>query len=57
MRSMNKIVFQVTQEGDGGYVVELCQNVREAVAGFFFDQTKPASVLFRLERDGVLVTA
>lgn len=54
---MNKIVFQVTQEGDGGYVVELCQNVREAVAGFFFDQTKPASVLFRLERDGVLVTA
>jgi predicted RNase H-like HicB family nuclease len=48
---MNEIVFQVTQEADGGYVAEclsediftqgstwdeLRKNVREAVTGFFF---------------------
>jgi len=48
-----EIVFSVTQEGDGGYVAEclshdiftqgdtweeLSANVREAVAGYFFDQ-------------------
>ena len=47
---MNEIVFQVTQEGDGGYLAEclseniytqgdtwaeFCQNIREAVAGYF----------------------
>jgi predicted RNase H-like HicB family nuclease len=56
---MNEIVFQVTQEADGGYVAEclsediftqgstwdeLRKNVREAVTGFFFDQPKPSAI-------------
>jgi predicted RNase H-like HicB family nuclease len=51
-----EIVFNVTQEGDGGYVgeclshdiftqgdtwEELRANVQEAVAAYFFDQPKP----------------
>ncbi|NBD37167.1 MAG: 2-phospho-L-lactate guanylyltransferase [Verrucomicrobia bacterium] len=51
---MKEIVFEVTQEEDGGYVAEalgesifteadnregLRENVREAVAAFYFDQT------------------
>jgi hypothetical protein len=50
---MNELVFDVTQEGDGGYCAEcltesivtegdtwdeLRNNVREAVRGFYFDQ-------------------
>ena len=52
---MNEIVFQVTQEADGGFVAEclsediftqgdtwdeLRSNIREAVAGYFFDTPK-----------------
>ena len=50
---MNELVFEVTQESDGGYVAEslgeniftqsdtweqLRDNVQEAVRGFYFDQ-------------------
>ena len=52
-RNVNEIVFEVTQEGDGGYCAEcltesivtegntwdeLRANVREAVRGYYFDQ-------------------
>jgi predicted RNase H-like HicB family nuclease len=66
---MNEIVFQVTQEADGGYVAEclsediftqgstwdeLRKNVREAVTGFFFDQPKPSAIRLHFVRDEVL---
>ena len=56
---MNEIVFQVTQEADGGFVAEclsediftqgdtwdeLRSNIREAVTGYFFDTLKPVIV-------------
>ncbi len=64
-----EIVFSVTQESDGGYVAEclsqdiftqgdawddLRKNVQEAVAAFFFDQTKPVRIRLHLVRDEVL---
>ena len=67
---MNEIVFEVTQESDGGYCAEcltesiftegdtweeLRANVREAVEAFYFDQAKPASVRLHLVRDEMLV--
>ena len=70
--NMNEIVFQVTQESDGGYVAEclsediftqgdtweeLRANVKEAIAGFFFDRPKPASIRLHLVRDEVLASA
>jgi predicted RNase H-like HicB family nuclease len=67
---MNEIVFQVTQESDGGFVAEclsediftqgntweeLRENVREAVKGYFFDQPeKPNTIRLHLVRDEVL---
>ena len=69
---MNEIVFQVTQESDGGYVAEclsediftqgdtweeLRANVKEAITGFFFDRPKPASIRLHLVRDEVLASA
>ena len=56
---MDQLVFEVTQEGDGGYCAEcltesiftqgetwdeLRANVKEAVDAFYFDRRKPASV-------------
>ncbi len=53
---MGEIVFEVTQEADGGFVAEcltesiytqadtweeLRRNVREAVAAFYFDRPQP----------------
>lgn len=53
---MSELVFEATQEADGGYVAEalgesiftqgdtwddLCANVREAVKGFYFDRPSP----------------
>lgn len=64
-----EIVFQVTQEGDGGYVAEclsediftqadtweqLRENVREAVEGFYFDRPKPSTIRLHLVRDEIL---
>jgi len=67
-----EIVFNVTQEGDGGFVAEclshdiftqastwdeLRANVREAVSAFFFDQPKPSAVRLHLVRDELLAGA
>jgi hypothetical protein len=66
---MNELVFEVTQEGDGGFVAEalgesiitqadswdeLRSNVREAVTAFYFDHPAPAQVRLHLVRDEVL---
>lgn len=68
---MDELVFQVTQEGDGGYVAEclteaiftqadsweeLRANAREAVVAFFGDSDRPASLRLHLVRDEVLAT-
>jgi len=67
-----EIVFEVTQEGDGGFVAEclshviftegdnweqLRANVREAVAAYFFDQPKPSGIRLHMVRDEVLTFA
>jgi hypothetical protein len=69
---MNEIVFEIVQEGDGGYTAEalgesiftqadnwdeLRANVREAVQAFYFDSSPPASIRLRLVRDEVLAVA
>ncbi len=69
MKSFNEIVFEVTQEEDGGFVaecmnediftqadswVDLRQNVKEAVSAFYFDQTGPSSIRLHLVRDELL---
>lgn len=66
---MREIVFEVVQEADGGYAAEalgesiftqadtwadLRENVREAVAAYFFDAAKPDSGRLHLVRDEVL---
>ena len=66
---MNEIVFEVTQEADGGFVAEcltesiftqadtwdeLRKNVQDAVNGFFFDRPKPGNIRLHLVRDEVL---
>jgi hypothetical protein len=69
---MKEIVFEVTQDADGGYTAEsigesiftqadswdeLKSNVREAVQAFYFDSVPPASIRLRLVRDEVLAVA
>lgn len=71
MRLMSELVFEVTQEADGGYVAEclteaiftqgdswgeLRVNVREAVAAFFDGSDQPDSIRLHLVRDEVLAT-
>ena len=66
---MNELVFEVTQEGDGGFVAEalsesiftegdtwekLRSNVRGAVRAYFFDRPPPQSIRLHLVRDEVL---
>jgi len=66
---MNELVFEVTQEADGGFVAEalgesiltqgdtwdeLRTMVREAVTAFYFDRPSPAIVRLHLVRDEVL---
>jgi len=66
---MNELVFEVTQEADGGFVAEalgegvitqadtweeLRANVREAVSAYFFDRPAPARLRLHLVRDEVL---
>jgi predicted RNase H-like HicB family nuclease len=66
---MNEIVFEVTQEADGGFCAEcltesiftqadtwdeLRANVKEAVEAFYFDRPKPTRVRLHLVRDEML---
>ena len=66
---MNELIFEVNQESDGGYSAEclteniftqgnswaeLCANVKEAVAAFYFDKPAPRHVPLRLVRDETL---
>jgi len=66
---MDELVFEVTQEADGGFVAEalgesifteadtweqLRVNVREAVAAFYFDCAAPSRLRLHLVRDEVL---
>lgn len=66
---MSELVFEVTQEEDGGFVAEalgegiftegdswdqLRANVREAVNAYFFDRSPPDRVRLHLVRDEVL---
>ncbi|MBV9993458.1 MAG: 2-phospho-L-lactate guanylyltransferase [Alphaproteobacteria bacterium] len=66
---MSELVFEVTQEIDGGYVAEalgesiftegdtwddLCTNVREAVKAYYFDRPAPDRLRLHLVRDEVL---
>ncbi|MND00078.1 hypothetical protein D3C83_185750 [compost metagenome] len=66
---MAELVFEVTQEADGGYCAEcltpdiitqgdtwdeLRKNVREAVRAYFFDGAIPERVRLHLVRDEVL---
>jgi hypothetical protein len=69
---MNEIVFEVSQEADGGFTAEalgesiftqadswdeLRNNVREAVQAFYFDSAPPRLIRLRLVRDEVLAVA
>jgi hypothetical protein len=69
---MSELVFEVTQESDGGFIAEalgenivteadswemLRANVREAVEAYYFDEPKPAIVRLHLRRDEVLAVA
>ena len=66
---MSELVFEVTQEADGGFVAEalgesifteadtweeLRANVREAVRAFYFDRPAPNRARLHLVRDEVL---
>jgi predicted RNase H-like HicB family nuclease len=66
---MNELVFEVTQESDGGFVAEalgegiftegdsweeLRANVREAVRAYFFDRPAPEAIRLHLVRDEVI---
>jgi predicted RNase H-like HicB family nuclease len=70
--AMSELIFEVTQEEDGGFVAEcltehlftqadtwaeLRHNVREAVGAYHFDRPLPASVRLHLVRDEVLAVA
>ena len=65
---MNEIVFEVTQDADGGFCAEcmtesiftqgdtwedLRANVKEAVEAFYFDRPRPAGIRLHLIRDEV----
>jgi hypothetical protein len=69
MTSMSEIIFEVTQEGDGGYCAEcltesiftqgdsweeLRANVKEAVTAFYCDRPAPRSVRLHFVRDEML---
>ena len=71
MVNVDELIFEVTQEADGGYCAEcltesiftqgdswqeLRANVREAVDAFYFDQPRPAHIRLHLVRDEMLAT-
>ena len=66
---MNELIFEITQEADGGYIAEalgesivtqadtweeLRANVREAVTAFYFDRPAPERLRLRFVRDEIL---
>jgi predicted RNase H-like HicB family nuclease len=66
MSGMDELIFEVTQETDGGYCAEclteniftqggsweeLRANVKEAVATFYFDTPAPQRIRLHLVRD------
>lgn len=66
---MNELVFEITQEPDGGFTAEalgesiftegdswdeLRSNVRQAVDAYYFDGKKPSNVRLHLVRDEML---
>lgn len=67
---MSELIFEITQEADGGYVAEcltegiftqadtwdaLRRNVKEAVAAYYFDRPeKPSAIRLHLTRDEIL---
>jgi predicted RNase H-like HicB family nuclease len=66
---VKELVFEITQEADGGYCAEclteniftqgdswdqLRANVKDAVAAFYFDRARPDHVRLHLVRDEVL---
>lgn len=63
---MSELVFEVTQEADGGFTAEclseaiftqgdswdeLRHNVREAVEAFYFDRSAPGAIRLHMVRD------
>jgi hypothetical protein len=70
---MSEIVFEVSQESDGGFVAEcltegiftqadnweeLRRNVKESVAAFYFDHPQPpAAIRLHLVRDEILANS
>ena len=66
---VSELVFDVTQDQDGGYVAEclgedivtqadnwqeLRANVREAVTAFYFDRSPPGTIRLHLVRDEII---
>ena len=71
MDVVGELVFEVTQDADGGFVAEclteaiftqadtweeLRTNAREAVAAFFVGQAPPAAIRLHLVRSEVVTT-
>lgn len=69
---ITELVFEVTQEADGGYTAECLQepiftqadswdslrdNVKEAAAAYFFDRPGPKAIRLHLVRDELLAVA
>ncbi len=63
------VIFEVTQESDGGFIAEcltegiftqadnweeLRRNIKEAVRAYYFDKQQPAEIRLHLVRDEVL---
>lgn len=68
----NELIFEVTQEADGGFCAQcltqdifaqadnwddLRTDVREAVSAFFFDGEAPKFIRLHLVRDEIMVAA
>ena len=68
---MEEVLFEVTQEADGGYCAEcltesiftegdtweqLRANVKEAVDAYYFDRSKPRHIRLHLVRDEMLTS-
>jgi predicted RNase H-like HicB family nuclease len=69
---MSELVFEVTQEADGGFIAEalgediftqgdtweeLKANIQDAVKAFYFDGETPSYVRLHLRKDEVLAVA